>query len=128
METSRTIVVDDTVKEREISPVEKLELKRFDTVPVIDKIENRGDTQDPNVKKALEMEKEIDQEINKLVLNRAMSLQEIRARFGRIDVVTLYSGRVIRGAIVSRKASVEIITPSGLISVRANKIRNTRSI
>jgi len=54
-----------------------------------------------------------------------MSMEEIRSRYGRIDVVTLYSGRVIRGAIVSRGASVGIITPSGMVSIRANEIRQT---
>ena len=126
VETAHTAVVEEIIEERDITPVEQLEIKRFDTVAVIEKIEKSGEAvTDVNAAEALKIEDDINREIETLEKNRNLTMEEIRARYGRIDVITLYNGRVIRGAIMSRGASVSILTPIGPVTVRANEIRQT---
>jgi hypothetical protein len=126
VETAHTAVVEEIIDERDISQVEQLEIKRFDTVAVIEKIEKSGEAvTDVNAKEALEIEDAINKEIEQLEKSRNLTMEEIRARYGRIDVITLYNGRVIRGAIISRGASVRVLTPAGFVTVRANEIRQT---
>ncbi len=126
VETAHTVVVDEIMEERDITPVEQLEIKRFEAVAAIEKVGKSGEgVTDVNAKEALEIEDAINREIEQIEKNRNMTMEEIRTHYGRIDVITLYNGRVIRGAIVSRGAAVRIITPGGIISVRANEIRQT---
>jgi len=54
-----------------------------------------------------------------------LTLDEIKSRYGRIDVVTLYNGRVIRGAIISRGAVVRVITVNGTVTVQTKDIKGT---
>ncbi len=54
-----------------------------------------------------------------------LTLEEIKSRYGRIDVVTLYNGRVIRGAIISRGAVVRVVTVNGTVTVQAKDIKGT---
>ncbi len=54
-----------------------------------------------------------------------LTLEEIKGRYGRIDEVTLYSGRVIRGAIISRGAVVRVLTVNGTVTVQTKDIKGT---
>ncbi len=53
------------------------------------------------------------------------TLEEIQAKYGRIDVVTLYSGKVYRGAITSRGAMIKIRTTDGVVEVPNEKVKST---
>ncbi|TAL37896.1 MAG: hypothetical protein EPN93_05345 [Spirochaetes bacterium] len=64
----------------------------------------------------------IDREIEELDL---MSMESIRTKYGRIDVVTLYSGKVYKGAIISRGISIKIITPQGTVELPKDKVKST---
>jgi len=57
-----------------------------------------------------------------------VTLPCLKEKYGRIDVVTLFTGRVIKGVIISRGNSFSIITPDGVISVDASKIMKTGKI
>lgn len=126
IESAKTIVIAGTMEERKITREEQLEIKRLETASVIDKAEKRGGKiSESDEKEILEIEKKIDEEIKNA---RPLSLEEIRARYGRIDVVHLYNGRVIRGAIISRGTILQIITPEGLIRINASQVRQTGSM
>ncbi|TAL36555.1 MAG: hypothetical protein EPN93_06925 [Spirochaetes bacterium] len=53
------------------------------------------------------------------------TMEEIKAKYGRIDVVTLYSGKVYRGAIISRGAILRIRTTEGTVEVPNEKVKST---
>jgi len=118
--------IDAAVELREINKVEELEISKIQGIPVIDNIgkadaaaieENFSDTE--------ERTEEINQEIEKLLEKDSWTLEKIKAKYGRIDVVTLYNGRIIRGAIIGRGAYVKILTPGGVVTVKGKDIRTT---
>jgi hypothetical protein len=49
----------------------------------------------------------------------------MKTKYGRIDVITLYSGRTIQGVIISRGESYRVLTTNGPISVNAKDVRRT---
>lgn len=71
---------------------------------------------------------EKDREVNRKLEDRGIprTLEDIKARYERIDEVTLYSGRVIRGIIMERGVNIRVLTPSGYMNIPARKVRNTR--
>lgn len=73
---------------------------------------------------------EKDREINRKLEDKGVpgTLEDIKARYERIDEVTLYSGRVIRGIIMERGVNLRMLTPSGYINIPAKKVRNTRVV
>jgi hypothetical protein len=117
---------EEKIELREISELEVLEIERLRTAPVINNIESTDEAQ---IKKEFmgkeEQKKAIDEEIEKLLNKQAWTIEKIRAEYGRIDVITLYNGKTIRGAIVSRGAYVKVLTTGGVVSINAKDIRNT---
>jgi len=57
---------------------------------------------------------------------RPLTLDELRAKYNRIDTVRLYNGKVITGVIVSRGATYRILTPAGTVSVSQDDIKSTK--
>ena len=56
---------------------------------------------------------------------KTRTIDEIREAFNRVDEITLYNGRVIQGAILSRGAEYKILTPDGTISVPEEEIKSS---
>jgi hypothetical protein len=54
-----------------------------------------------------------------------LTLQELKDKYGRIDEVTLYNGKKIRGVILGRGEIFRIITERGMTAVSAREIRGT---
>jgi hypothetical protein len=77
------------------------------------KLEKKGRSHLPEIEK-------IDREIEGL---SPMTLESIRARYGKIDVVTLYSGKVYRGAILSRGTVMRMITAQGTVSIPSQSVK-----
>lgn len=126
VETGKTAVVsekeDEAVELRDINRVEELEVEKIQVTPVID------DTEKTDSALYEEKQTEMEMQIEKIMEEmdrQSWTLDRIREEYGRIDVVTLYSGRVIRGAILSRGNVVRILTPSGIVPVEAREIRTT---
>lgn len=130
VDTGNTAVVEESteaaVEMRGISKVEELEISKIQGIPVIDNIdradaaaieEKFSDTEDKT--------EEINKEIEELLEKDSWTLEKIKAKYGRIDVVTLYNGRVIRGAIIGRGAYVKILTSGGVVTVQGKDIRTT---
>ncbi len=130
VDTGNTAVVaestDAAVELREISKVEELEISKIQGIPVIDNIEKIDSAAiEEKFSDTEENTEEINQEIEKLLEKDSWTLEKIKAKYGRIDVVTLYNGRVIRGAIIGRGAYVKILTPGGVVTVQGKDIRTT---
>jgi hypothetical protein len=120
-------VITDKIMLRKIDAVEKLVLQKIEETTVIENlssISNEDLASEGN--KRRENNIRIDKEIDKILKN-AMSLEEIKAEYGRIDVVKLYTGKIYRGAILLRGNKIKMITPEGTIYIEAKKIRQTES-
>jgi len=130
VDTGNTAVVEESadteVEMREISKVEELEISKIQGIPVIDNIDGADAAAiEEKFSDTEENTEEINQEIEKLLEKDSWTLEKIKAKYGRIDVVTLYNGRVIRGAIIGRGAYVKILTPGGVVTVQGKNIRTT---
>lgn len=120
---------------RPISEAEKKELKKIEAIPVIQEPEKKNpETIESTVKNAtaeVKEEKEPaasgkQEKLKALMEKKTRSMEEIREVFNRIDEITLYNGRVIHGAVISRGARYSILTPGGTISIPENEIKGSR--
>ena len=115
------------LKERSATEAELLEIGRILRIPAV----KRPQTATPAEFEALaalvrSTDAEIDASLKKLQGDSLpQTLQEIRARYGRIDVVFLYSGETVRGAIVGRGAMMRMVVPGGYRSIPRASVRNT---
>jgi ferric-dicitrate binding protein FerR (iron transport regulator) len=110
------VTFTDREKSRVISDVESLELENISKIPMIDGIETKT-------------EAEVRDILEPLLGSEAMpktTLEQIRAKYGRIDIVILYNGRVLEGVILSRGENYTILTTAGKIIVPERQIRTIR--
>ena len=66
--------------------------------------------------------------IKELIKRKPKSIKEIKKAFKRIDSITLFNGRVIEGAIISRGKVFKVLTTDGVIKVREDQIKNVKVI
>ncbi len=57
-----------------------------------------------------------------------MSLDDIKLKYGRVDEVLLYNGRIIRGAIISRGAVYRVQTVNGMVNVPVVQVKGSKII
>lgn len=113
----------ETVDLREVNKVETLELAKLEKTPVVEEVEKKTPEELKDIFKEVEQS---DAELNEQIKEEAgLTPAEMKARYGRIDVITLYSGRTIQGIIVSRGESYRVLTSGGTISVKAKDVRRT---
>ncbi len=116
---------DGKVEVRELNKVEKLNLEVIESTPEVKDVAEKTPAE---LEKIFQKpEKEIKKIEKKLDLNAGMSFSDMKKKYGRIDVITLYSGKVISGVILSRGANYKVLTERGTINIRAKKVRQTRS-
>ncbi len=126
-EAESSAVVTDKIELRKIDTVEKLVLKKIEETPVMENIDSiKAEDLDKEGNRIRENDVRIDKEVDKILKN-SMTLDEIKTEYGRIDVVRLYTGKIYRGAILSRGSKIKMITPEGTIYIEAKKIRQTES-
>ncbi len=53
------------------------------------------------------------------------TLQGMKEKYGKIDVITLFNGRVINGIIKSRGDTFTILTTDGIMHVKAGHVMKT---
>ena len=117
---------------RPITPGEQEALKRIESMPVIPEPEKKKPQEiETSVKDAIEKSKEDEAKTRKdkvkaIMEKKTRSMAEIRDVFNRIDEITLYNGRTIQGAIVSRGANYVILTTGGTVSIPEKDIKNSR--
>lgn len=61
--------------------------------------------------------------IRKLISEKPKSLEQIKEVFERIDEISMYSGKVISGAIISRGEVYCVLTTDGVISISESEVR-----
>lgn len=112
---------------RDITKDEKQELKKFGAVPIIEDIEKKSIEEIESViRKGIgHYTQDQQSRIKDLMARPARSMDEIREVFKRVDEVTLYNGRVIQGAILSRGETYRILTPDGVITVTEEEIKTS---
>lgn len=113
----------EIVELREVNKVETLELSKLEKTPVVDKVENKTPEELKDIFKEIEKsEVEINEQIKE---ETGLTPAEMKAKYGRIDVITLYSGRTIQGIIVSRGESYRVLTTNGPVAIKAKDVRRT---
>jgi len=113
----------ETVELRGVNKVETLELRKLEKTPAIDNVEKKTPEELKEIYKDTE---KIDEEINTEIIEvTGLSLDEMKTKYGRIDVITLYSGKVINGIIISRGESYKVLTSSGTVILKAKSVRRT---
>ena len=61
-----------------------------------------------------------------MIKKKENTLAEIREVFERIDEITLYNGRLIQGAIISRGEKYKVLTTKGALDVNENDIKKVK--
>jgi hypothetical protein len=59
---------------------------------------------------------------------KTLTLDDIRAKYEWVDQIILYNGKVIRGAIISRGATYEILTTGGVVRVPRNQVKMVKPL
>jgi len=122
LDAGKTAVVDKTVDLRDNNKEEKIELGKLEAVASLEDLNKKSDDELNEIgKKIIEADEKLTED------NKPMTLEEIQAKYKRIDVVTLYSGLIVRGAVLSRGKTFQIITPTGMQYIESNKIKRTTS-
>lgn len=118
VETEKAIV-----ELREVNKVETLELSKLEKTPVVQEVEKKTPDELKQIFNEIEKtEVEINEQIKE---ETGLTPEEMKAKYGRIDVITLYSGRTIQGIIVSRGESYRVLTTNGPVSIKAKDVRRT---
>ncbi len=118
-----TAVLADTPAQRPIEEVESLVLENMTVLP--DELNKKSVENSEYInRQIIEKDREVNKKLEATGVPR--TLEDIKARYERIDEVTLYSGRIIQGIIMERGAYIRILTPAGYVNVPSKKVRNTR--
>jgi hypothetical protein len=112
-----------TTEIRNTNSVENLELQKLSTVPMINKVEEKK----PEEIKALYTETAAkDEKINDSLRDETgLTPEEMKTKYGRIDILSLYDGRVVKGVIVSRGQVFKVLTSGSPVFIDAKDIRDT---
>jgi hypothetical protein len=115
------------LKERPATEVELLEIGRILRIPFVKQPATASPAEfDALAALVRTTDAEIDASLQKLRGDALpQNLQEIRARYGRIDVVFLYSGETIRGAVVGRGTALKMVVPGRYRVIPAGSVRQT---
>ena len=66
--------------------------------------------------------------VQSLIKKKKRTIEEIKGVFGRTDEIILYSGKVIKGAIIERGEKYSILTPERVIKISAKDIQSVRVV
>lgn len=126
VEPGNSVVVDEKVEMRGINRIETLELKKLESTPVVKDIEKMTpEDLNKQYENTVKTDEELNKEIEKLAESSGMSFEDMKTKFQRIDVITMYNGRVIKGVILTRGAYLKILTPGGVVTVQAKDVQRT---
>jgi hypothetical protein len=126
------------IKVREIAKSEELTIEKVSIVAVVPEAEKKTKEELVEIQKpVVEKEKKIDntikveekkEEVQKLIKKENRTEKEIKQVFQRIDEISLYNGRVVRGAIINRGRTYSVLTTNGTIKVPESQIKSVRVI
>jgi hypothetical protein len=129
VEGGSAVTVREELENSGISAKEKLILKKIEDLDLVERPDSMDDARISALNRTiLEKDRPVDEELGRLnEQNRLLSMDEIRAKYGRIDTVTLFNGKTHMGAITSRSGGITMVTPEGIIHLDAGKIKQTQS-
>jgi hypothetical protein len=141
-EEGKTVVVDTSKKDvtlsvRKIEKEEETVLKKVSSVPLLPEL-NKAKSGDVDTKKneikviesddSASSAKTKQERITQLIKETPKNIEQIKEVFDHIDELSLYSGKTVRGAILSRGSVYSVLTTEGVVSVQADQIRQTNVI
>ncbi len=126
------------IKIREMAKSEELTIEKVSIVAVVPEPEKKTKEELVEIQKpVVEKEKKIDntikaeekkEDVQKLIQKENRTEKEIKQVFQRIDEISLYNGRVVRGAIINRGRTYSVLTTNGTIKVPESQIKSVRVI
>lgn len=126
VETGKAGVTKEKIEMRSITKLEELEMEKVSKASYVDEImTNNTDAVEKIGTEQNKLDEEINEKIKNLKLNQPMSLEEIKKEFKRIDIVSLYNGKVIKGIILSRGRFYKMNTPEGPMTIDSKQIKTT---
>lgn len=127
IDMGKTAVLSDKILVRKSHKAEMLITEKVSIVPFIKDAEDKTRIELEKTGMEIEVkEKLIDKEIDKIKPAKSLStLKGIKNKYGRIDIIQLYSGKVYRGVILSRGPIFRILTTRGVVGVEAIKVKST---
>ena len=120
-----TVVFTGEVVTRPMEETEGIILENMEALPADLNMRAEEKRQELN-REIIEKDREVNRKLDEKGIPR--TLEDMKARYERIDEVTLYSGKVIRGIIMERGVYIRVLTPSGYVNFPAKKVRNTRAL
>ena len=134
----KTAAAKPVIEVRPISQVEALTMEKVEIVPLVPGIEKAAveeirEMQAPAVENERRLDAEIrekadEERLARMVASPPKSIEEIKEAFQRIDEITLFNERVIRGAIISRGPQYRVLTTDGTVTVPEKQIRTIKVI
>ena len=126
--TGEAIVALKDMEKRPITKIENLEIKRIDAILYQDKTKNMTDSEVETFQElVIKNDAEIDKLITELIASSIpQTLEEIREKYGRIDTIHTFQGKIYRGSIMSRGARWKILVPGRYIFVPGRNVRYTK--
>ncbi|MCU0846215.1 MAG: FecR domain-containing protein [Spirochaetes bacterium] len=134
-----------TVELRPITELETMKIERAAAITIIPdiekvRVEDLVIASAPAVEKekALEVKIEVEEKkveavekaerMEQLIQKQSATMEEIKEAFDRIDEISLYNGKVLRGAIIERGKQYSILTTNGTVQVPEAQVRSVRVI
>ncbi len=129
VETGNTVIISADMAKRPINDFESLEIDKMKNFASItgDDLQNDKIFEDL-AKKAQDDDKRITEEILKRGGPIPATTEEMLKKFGRLNDVTLYSGKRYTGVILEHGEMKKIMTVEGIVSVPSKQIRFNKII
>ncbi len=112
LEPGGGVEISPSMKRRELAEKEISLMRKFSSIAAA------GDVSDSSALK------ELNTLYDSIAAAKALTIDDIRAKYGQIDEVVLYSGKRYTGAVISRGAVMRIMTVNGVVNVPSNEVRN----
>lgn len=126
----KAVDVTDSVRVRAVTKVETREFDLLKAVKIVP-LEKAGEKEKAEAlkqsKEAVSSIEKIEKDLRSLE-GADMTLEGLKAKYGRIDYVTDYRGMTYAGVILSRGDTYRIQTPTGIVTVPAKTVKNTRTV
>ncbi|MBN2040109.1 MAG: FecR domain-containing protein [Spirochaetes bacterium] len=121
----RTAVIegDSTIVKNSVKS-EELPLGKFGNLEYIDKIMEKTETELNELN--TDTSDGSDAEDKNRSEDKIKTLDDIKRKYGKLEEVQLYNGRIYKGAIISRGKNFRIVTLKGAVRIPADKVKNVR--
>lgn len=125
VDAGKAVVIGEALIERPIEEQENNQIELVSIVPIVPAPQSKKKEEMLELNRTLEeQQKEIQKRIDESAVPK--TLEEIKAKYERVDEIVLYTGKTMRGVILERGTRYKILTTDGIVYVPSTQIRNTR--